>query len=119
VSNSSIPRLCTGPRHGGLPFWRPENQVVSKEDAVAWCRASRAWTSSPVGVRVCCDGWHATNAEVQTGVESALDITQNAFDQRKMRLPWVVESASSPLVGFGWLNDNMIKELTRLLSVDR
>ena len=30
-----------------------------------------------------------------------------------------VESASSPLVGFGWLNDNVIKGLTRLLSVDR
>ena len=29
------------------------------------------------------------------------------------------ESASSPSVGFGWLNDNMIKGLTRLLSVDR
>jgi neutral trehalase len=30
-----------------------------------------------------------------------------------------VESASSPLVGFGWFNDNVIKGLTRLLSVDR
>jgi hypothetical protein len=30
-----------------------------------------------------------------------------------------IESASSPLVCFGWLNDNMIKGLTRLLSVDR
>ena len=29
------------------------------------------------------------------------------------------ESASSPLVGFGWLNDNVIKDLTRLLSVNR
>ena len=29
------------------------------------------------------------------------------------------ESASSPLVAFGWLNDNVIKGLTRLLSVDR
>ena len=29
------------------------------------------------------------------------------------------ESASSPLVGFGWLNDNVIKGLTRLLSVNR
>ena len=27
------------------------------------------------------------------------------------------ESASSPLVGFGWLNDNMIKDLTFSLSV--
>ena len=31
----------------------------------------------------------------------------------------VFESASSPLVGFGWLNDNMIKGLTCLLSVER
>ena len=29
-----------------------------------------------------------------------------------------IESASSPLVGFEWLNDNVIKGLTRLLSVD-
>ena len=29
------------------------------------------------------------------------------------------ESASSPLVGFGWLNDNMIKGLTRLLKYEQ
>ena len=29
------------------------------------------------------------------------------------------ESASSPLVGFGWLNDNMIKGLTRLLKCEQ
>ena len=31
----------------------------------------------------------------------------------------ISENASIPLVGFGRLNDNVIKRLTHLLSVDR
>jgi hypothetical protein len=32
---------------------------------------------------------------------------------------WMIESASIPLVGFGGLNDNIIKGLISLLSVEQ
>jgi hypothetical protein len=32
---------------------------------------------------------------------------------------WMIESTSSPLVGFGGLNDNIIKGLISLLSVEQ
>ena len=44
------------------------------------------------------------------------------FDMDKakpIKTPIPTESASSLLVGFGLLNDNVIKGLTRLLSVNR
>jgi hypothetical protein len=44
-------------------------------------------------------------------------VTTESIDHEFVGDVWGNESASSPLVGFGWLNDNMIKGLTRLLSV--
>jgi hypothetical protein len=37
----------------------------------------------------------------------------------KKKASWVVVNATSPLVGFGELNDNTIKGLTSLLSVEQ
>jgi hypothetical protein len=57
--------------------------------------------------------------EEKTRKKTHKEVEQVCATQHLTCLMCSGESASSPLVGFGWLNDNVIKDLTYFLSVDR
>jgi serine/threonine protein kinase len=78
-------------------------------------------TGEEVAIKIIYKDYMSKLGAVQQQVMHKIDI------RRQVRHPHVVcilevmatESASSPLVGFGELNDNIIKGLTSLLSVEQ
>jgi len=91
--------LCfgTGARHGRLTLGRPGHQVVTEVDAEARGRTARVWAASPVGVGVGCELVNGSRAQVQTGRQRPLDVSQDAFDQRKVWLVGVVHEEADLL----------------------
>lgn len=57
IGDSPIFCLCTGATHRDLPFRRPRDKILSKEDAKSRRRAACVWTPSPIGVGVSEEMW--------------------------------------------------------------
>jgi len=86
VCNSPILSLSTGTRDSRLSLRRPGDQVTTKEDSKTGCRLASIRTPCPISICVNYQlkrrGW----TKEETMVDCTLQVAQDPFDSRKMRL---------------------------------
>lgn len=86
------PIFCLGTRarYSKLTFGGPGDQVVAKEHSITRGGFPGVRTTCPISIRVCTQVNSGGAADVKTIINRATDITQDAFESSKMRLPWIV-----------------------------
>jgi hypothetical protein len=101
VGDGMVLGFCAGPRDDRLSLGRPGHQVVPEEHRVAGCRATSVRTSSPVSVGVHDKVGEVQAARKETVIWHPLEVAQDVFHGRQMRLPRVVHVQTNLLYSVG------------------
>jgi hypothetical protein len=97
VSNCHVLGLGTRTRNCVLPLGLPRYQSITKINTITRSRTPRIRTTSPVGIRIGCEGINRTCTNVEDKRQYALHITQDALDKCKMWLPRIMHEQTDLL----------------------
>jgi hypothetical protein len=84
MGHNTVLHLGTGAGRRGLALGGPGHQVVAEDDAEAEGGAACVGAARPVSVRVGGELADGSSAQLKTGGEGALDVPENALDQREV-----------------------------------
>lgn len=90
VGNSLIFCFSTRTRHLTLPFRRPGDQVVTRENNIACSGLTSVRTTRPISIRVNSEGVWNSSREKKPMIKSVLKRPKNTLYQSQMRFPRIM-----------------------------